>query len=51
MTIEDHSKNDIDLGDQFPIGMCVLVVEDDLTCLKNLEELLKKCQYHGMFYS
>ncbi|XP_058783392.1 two-component response regulator ORR24-like [Vicia villosa] len=46
MTIGDHRKNDIGLGDQFPIGMRVLVVEADLTCLKNLEELLKKCQYH-----
>ncbi|XP_058783380.1 two-component response regulator ORR24-like [Vicia villosa] len=32
--------------DQFPIGMRVLVVEDDLICLKNLERLLQECQYN-----
>ncbi|KAL5075826.1 hypothetical protein RYX36_014810 [Vicia faba] len=46
MAIEDHRKNDIGLGDKFPIGMHVLVVEDDLTYLNILEELLKKCEYH-----
>ena len=50
MAIEDHRKNDIGLGDKFPIGMRVLVVEDDLTYLNILEELLKKCEYHGTFY-
>ncbi|CAI0444183.1 unnamed protein product [Linum tenue] len=32
--------------DQFPIGMRVLAVDDDLTCLMVLETLLRKCQYH-----
>ncbi|XP_071697935.1 two-component response regulator ARR12-like isoform X2 [Rutidosis leptorrhynchoides] len=31
--------------DKFPIGMRVLAVDDDPTCLKVLEGLLKKCQY------
>ncbi|KAJ0989535.1 hypothetical protein J5N97_007891 [Dioscorea zingiberensis] len=32
--------------DQFPVGMRVLAVDDDPTCLKVLENLLMKCQYH-----
>jgi hypothetical protein len=37
-----------DLRDKFPIGMRVLAIDDDRTCLKILEKLLLKCQYHGM---
>lgn len=33
--------------DQFPVGMRVLAVDDDPTCLKVLESLLLRCQYHG----
>lgn len=33
-------------GDQFPIGMRVLAVDDDRICLKVLETLLLRCQYH-----
>lgn len=32
--------------DQFPVGMRVLAVDDDPTCLKVLENLLRKCNYH-----
>ncbi|CAK9326530.1 unnamed protein product [Citrullus colocynthis] len=32
--------------DQFPIGMRILAVDDDPICLKVLENLLRKCQYH-----
>ncbi|XP_068341863.1 two-component response regulator ARR14-like isoform X1 [Pyrus communis] len=32
--------------DQFPIGMRVLAVDDDPICLKLLEALLRRCQYH-----
>ncbi|KAJ1278210.1 hypothetical protein BS78_04G061600 [Paspalum vaginatum] len=32
--------------DQFPVGMRVLAVDDDPTCLKVLENLLRRCQYH-----
>ncbi|XP_062223890.1 two-component response regulator ORR24-like [Phragmites australis] len=32
--------------DQFPVGMRVLAVDDDPTCLKVLESLLLRCQYH-----
>jgi hypothetical protein len=35
--------------DQFPVGMRVLAVDDDPTCLKLLEGLLRRCQYHGKF--
>ncbi|XP_055822868.1 two-component response regulator ORR24-like isoform X2 [Solanum dulcamara] len=31
--------------DNFPIGMRVLAVDDDPTCLKLLDGLLRKCQY------
>ncbi|XP_024633361.1 two-component response regulator ARR1 [Medicago truncatula] len=34
------------MNDQFPIGMRVLAVDDDRTCLKILEKLLQRCQYH-----
>lgn len=33
-------------SDQFPVGMRVLAVDDDPICLKLLETLLRKCQYH-----
>nr|XP_043621705.1 two-component response regulator ARR12-like [Erigeron canadensis] len=32
--------------DKFPIGMRVLAVDDNPTCLKVLDGLLRKCQYH-----
>ncbi|KAK1288448.1 Two-component response regulator ARR12 [Acorus calamus] len=32
-------------GDRFPIGMRVLAVDDDPTCLRLLETLLRRCQY------
>ncbi|KAK9189831.1 hypothetical protein WN943_018430 [Citrus x changshan-huyou] len=31
--------------DKFPIGMRVLAVDDDQTCLKILEKFLRECQY------
>ncbi|KAG5110275.1 hypothetical protein AAZX31_14G108000 [Glycine max] len=42
--VEDHRMDD--LRDQFPIGMRVLAVDDDSTCLMVLETLLRRCQYH-----
>jgi hypothetical protein len=35
--------------DQFPVGMRVLAVDDDRVCLKVLEGLLRRCQYHGQY--
>ncbi|KAG9456270.1 hypothetical protein H6P81_000778 [Aristolochia fimbriata] len=40
MTVEDGSR------DNFPVGMRVLAVDDDPTCLKLLESLLRRCDYH-----
>ncbi|KAF8407221.1 hypothetical protein HHK36_006348 [Tetracentron sinense] len=31
---------------QFPVGMRVLAVDDDPTCLRLLDNLLRRCQYH-----
>ncbi|KAI3453184.1 hypothetical protein Pfo_009847 [Paulownia fortunei] len=31
--------------EQFPVGLRVLVVDDDLTCLRVLEQMLRKCMY------
>lgn len=36
-------------GEQFPVGMRVLVVDDDVTCLKILEHMLQRCRYRGEF--
>ncbi|PWA66027.1 response regulator 12 [Artemisia annua] len=45
MTVEEVRgvNNEID---RFPIGMRVLAVDDNPTCLKLLDGLLRKCQYH-----
>ena len=31
----------------FPAGLRVLVVDDDLLCLKVVEKMLKTCKYKG----
>ena len=33
--------------DRFPAGLRVLVVDDDVTCLRILEQMLQKCLYRG----
>jgi two-component response regulator (ARR-B family) len=33
--------------DQFPAGLRVLVVDDDVTCLRILEQMLLRCRYYG----
>lgn len=33
--------------DQFPAGLRVLVVDDDPTCLRILEKMLRVCLYEG----
>ncbi|XP_054819015.1 two-component response regulator ARR12-like [Prosopis cineraria] len=43
MTVETRMD---DPGDQFPVGMRVLAVDDDPTCLYVLETLLRRCQYN-----
>lgn len=32
---------------QFPAGLRVLVVDDDVTCLRVLKAMLLKCRYEG----
>ncbi|KAK1420948.1 hypothetical protein QVD17_22932 [Tagetes erecta] len=44
MTVEEIRGGDNET-DKFPIGMRVLAVDDNPTCLKLLEGLLRKCQY------
>lgn len=34
--------------DPFPVGMRVLAVDDDPTCLRLLDVLLRRCQYQGL---
>eukprot|EP00257_Ricinus_communis_P025067 XP_025012481.1 two-component response regulator ARR12 isoform X2 [Ricinus communis] len=43
MTVEQGAG---EAKDQFPIGMRVLAVDDDPTCLLVLETFLRRCQYH-----
>lgn len=40
------SKPATGVSDQFPVGLRVLVVDDDVTCLKILEQMLRRCSYH-----
>lgn len=37
------------VSDQFPVGLRVLVVDDDPTCLRILEKMLQTCLYAGLF--
>lgn len=37
---------DLAVPDQFPVGLRVLVVDDDLICLKVLEQMLRRCAYN-----
>ncbi|KAF5939288.1 hypothetical protein HYC85_023547 [Camellia sinensis] len=39
-------KGEVVVPDQFPAGLRVLVVDDDITCLKILEQMLRRCMYH-----
>ncbi|KAJ0725197.1 putative response regulator and transcription factor RR-B-type family [Helianthus annuus] len=39
-------KQETGVPDQFPAGLRVLVVDDDVICLKILEQMLRRCSYH-----
>ena len=43
------SGSDTGVSDQFPVGLRVLVVDDDVICLKILEQMLRRCSYNGKF--
>lgn len=38
------------VSDQFPAGLRVLVVDDDPTCLRILEKMLRNCRYEGNYF-
>ncbi|CAA6664759.1 unnamed protein product [Spirodela intermedia] len=40
------TKADEEVPERFPAGLRVLVVDDDTTCLKILEQMLQKCEYN-----
>lgn len=40
-------KAEVVVPDQFPAGLRVLVVDDDTTCLRILEQMLRRCMYRG----
>nr|QSD99516.1 MYB family transcription factor [Melilotus albus] len=46
MVVEDRSMVEDDFGEGFPVGMRVLAVDDDQTCLKVLEKFLLMCNYN-----
>ncbi|KAI7990742.1 Two-component response regulator ORR23 [Camellia lanceoleosa] len=46
MTVEEIRGHLKDESDKFHVGMRVLAVDDDPTCLMLLDGLLRKCQYH-----
>ncbi|KAF8074404.1 hypothetical protein N665_1104s0012 [Sinapis alba] len=42
----ESMSNEEGRSEQFPVGMRVLAVDDNPTCLRKLEELLLRCKYH-----
>nr|XP_018677376.1 PREDICTED: two-component response regulator ORR22 isoform X2 [Musa acuminata subsp. malaccensis] len=50
MTVEERKghlmREEGGQNDRFPVGMRVLAVDDDPTCLRVLEALLLRCRYH-----
>ena len=40
-------KEAVPVPEQFPVGLKVLVVDDDIICLRILEQMLRKCMYMG----
>lgn len=41
------ASSSVVVSDQFPAGLRVLVVDDDPTCLRILEKMLRTCLYEG----
>lgn len=44
--VENQSRDEDGVIDRFPVGMRVLAVDDNPTCLKVLAKLLSECKYH-----
>lgn len=42
----NHYDDNLRLPPNFPKGLRVMVVDDDNLCLKVVEQMLKKCEYH-----
>ena len=49
MTVDYQRGGNLVSEKKFPVGMRILAVDDDPIGLKVLENLLRKCQYEGMF--
>jgi two-component response regulator ARR-B family len=47
MGVENQRRDEDGVVDRFPVGMRVLAVDDNPTCLKVLAKLLSECKYHG----
>ncbi|XP_047330443.1 two-component response regulator ORR21-like isoform X2 [Impatiens glandulifera] len=45
--VQSNSRVDATVTDQFPAGLKVLVVDDDITCLRILEQKLRRCKYQA----
>lgn len=46
--VPSTSRVDAAVADQFPAGLKVLVVDDDITCLRILEQKLRRCKYQAI---
>lgn len=44
---DNHIPLKAEEDDQFPIGLKVLAIDNNIVCLRYLAQLLKKCQYKG----
>ncbi|KAG6407609.1 hypothetical protein SASPL_130605 [Salvia splendens] len=42
------SGGKLEVSQQFPVGLRVLVVDDDVICLRVVEQMLRKCMYNVM---
>lgn len=47
MNLTSSTVNRKSADDNFPVGLRVLLVDDDPTCLTILEKMLRTCRYEG----
>lgn len=47
-TSSNSPAKEMAVPDLFPVGLRVLVVDDDDTCLRILKQMLHRCHYDGM---